>query len=178
MIIRAAMLADAYGIAQVHIASWQTTYAGLMPPEAIASRTLEDREAQWESSISRADPHQLILIAVDGTKIVGFIHAGPERSGDPHYTSEIYSFYLLKEVQGQGLGTVLLTQAFEFLQAHHKTALIWVLENNPAERFYAARGGRRDRIKTVEFAGYTFQDIGYGWEIETYTSEAGLGSSS
>jgi len=45
--IRPAGLDDAPAIAAIHVAAWQETYAGLLPPEMIAAQTVERRLAAW-----------------------------------------------------------------------------------------------------------------------------------
>jgi hypothetical protein len=44
MIIRDAELRDARGIAEVHVRSWQTAYAGIVPDEDLAQLSVDERE--------------------------------------------------------------------------------------------------------------------------------------
>lgn len=45
--IRAATVADALGIAEVHVRTWQDTYVGHMPPEFLAGLSVVRREEMW-----------------------------------------------------------------------------------------------------------------------------------
>ena len=41
--------------------------------------------------------------------------------------------------------------------------LVWVLEDNPACKFYEALGGRRIQSKNIEMRGSTLIELAYGW---------------
>jgi len=42
--------------------------------------------------------------------------------------------------------------------------LVWVLEDNEAEHFYKAKGGKKVDTKEVNIAGQTYTELAYGWE--------------
>jgi hypothetical protein len=42
--------------------------------------------------------------------------------------------------------------------------LIWVIEENPACRFYEALGGKRIDTRDSEIGGKKLREIAYGWE--------------
>jgi GNAT superfamily N-acetyltransferase len=96
--------------------------------------------------------------------IVGFASGGPERSGDPVYTGEVYAIYLLERWQGQGIGRQLtITLVRQLIQRGFTSLLIWVLADNPSRRFYEALGGQpvRDRLEMT--GGIELTDVAYGW---------------
>ena len=41
--------------------------------------------------------------------------------------------------------------------------MLWVLKDNPAEKFYTAMGGQPYSKKQEEIGGETVTEIGYGW---------------
>lgn len=45
--IRGATVADAEGIAHIHVASWRSTYRGIMPDALLAGLSMERRAANW-----------------------------------------------------------------------------------------------------------------------------------
>ncbi|MBK5442208.1 hypothetical protein JFU13_03915 [Peribacillus sp. TH24] len=55
MIIREATLADAEGIAKVHVDSWKTTYANIIPDEYLNNLIYEGREQLWKENITNSD---------------------------------------------------------------------------------------------------------------------------
>jgi ribosomal protein S18 acetylase RimI-like enzyme len=165
MHIRPATLADAAAIARVHVDSWRTTYKGILPDDYLANLTYERRESLWREILSRPAGHSLDYVAADTPdNIVGFVSGGPERSGDPVYTGEVYVIYLLERWQGQGIGRQLTMTLVRQLMARGLTSLlIWVLAENPSRRFYEALGGRLVRDKRETTGGVQLIEVAYGW---------------
>ena len=69
---RLATLDDANGIAQVHVAAWETTYRGIVEDEMLGHRTVERREARWRKNLSSTEPGRPVLVALEGDRIVGW----------------------------------------------------------------------------------------------------------
>ena len=80
VVIRPALPEDAHDIAEVHVASWRTTYTGIFPDALLTSLNVERRTAAWQEILQ--DPAQVALIAVasDG-RIAGFVGGGKEKDG-------------------------------------------------------------------------------------------------
>jgi GNAT superfamily N-acetyltransferase len=164
-LIREAAPEDAPGLARVHVDSWRTTYPGILPEDAISSRTLEEREEQWRSNLARPEEGVFHLVAVDSEEgIVGWASGGPDREGDPDYTGELYGLYLLRSHQGRGLCRSLTRRVAEGLQHRsHPAMRVWVLERNPARRFYELLGGVYLGEKPYVIAEHTLTQVAYGW---------------
>jgi GNAT superfamily N-acetyltransferase len=164
-IIRPALESDAPGIARVHVASWRSTYAGLMPADFLASLSVESRENQWRGWIANPDRKSEFFVAEDANgQIIGFACGGTEREGHPIYKGELYAIYLLAEHQGKGIGRQLLGAVIRCLMAQGLTTmLVWVLAGNPACKFYEAMGGVRVGSKPVEIGGVKLEELAYGW---------------
>lgn len=162
--IRNATTEDSAAVARVHVASWLSTYPGLVPQAVLESLSVERRTHVWQSVLERAS-EQFIVVATDRQgDVVGFANGGPEREKDKHYTAELYALYLLKSVQGRGEGKALLLAAAEqFSGRGHKAMLLWVLSTNPARGFYEKLGGQQLKSKTLELGGETLSEIAYGW---------------
>ena len=159
--IRPANTSDAAHIAHVHVASWQTTYAGIVPGEYLAALDETEREVDWKDWLAR----DILAYAaeLDG-KIVGFISGGAIREPIEDYDAELYALYLLKSAQGQGIGTRLLQQlAIALLRTGRRSMMVWVLEQNPATHFYARTGASSLTSKNIEIGGATLVEIAYGW---------------
>ena len=162
--IRPAVPADAPAIAHVHVATWRTTYPGLMPQHIIDGLSEEVSTARWTARL--ADGLTAALVAEADGRVVGFVHGGAERTGDyPPYDAEIYSLYVLKDFQGRGLGRELVAAMARELAPRFNGLLIWVLKNNPAQRFYEALGGIVLIEKSFERQGAALLEVGYGWDL-------------
>src|SRR5215510_9715408 len=129
MLIREASLTDAAAIARVHVDSWRTTYAGIVPADYLATLSYTQREQFWRDTLSTPASSRCVYVAVHDTgQIVGFASGGPERSGDAVYRGELYAIYLLALYQRQGLGRHLtLAVVQRLLQCGLPSMLVWVL---------------------------------------------------
>ncbi len=143
--IRPARPDDAPAIARVHVRAWQETYAGLLPPEAIAARTEGDRLALWTRVLRAPIAGGAILAAERDGAVAGFGQSGPQRTQalrDMGHTGEVWCLYLLASAQRTGLGRALMGALLDALAGDgHRSAAVWVLRDNPAAGFYARLGG-------------------------------------
>lgn len=160
--IRDATQADAVAIAHVHVESWRTTYAGILP-DLVLLQLSERRSAQsWRRYLSMPG---VFLVAEAGGGVVGFVNAGANRVNGTPYGGEIYALYLLSEHQGHGIGRALLGAAFQRLaRSGHDSAMLWVLSRNPTRFFYEAMGGRKFAEREELIGGEAQQEFAYGWD--------------
>jgi len=162
--IRRALPSDAGAIARVHVASWQTTYLGIIPDGEIAQRTLEKRENYWREALSGTVEGVFVAEEVL-MRIVGFASCGPAREDTPGFTGELYAIYLLDRVQRQGIGRGLVRAvAQELLGRGIQSMFVWVLENNPSRAFYEALGGKPGVTKQIIMGNASYVEVAYGWE--------------
>jgi len=163
MKIRKAVIADASGIAKVHVDSWRSTYSGIVPDEYLKNLSYESREMMWKKGI----PHGHIFIAENEEgEVVGFACGGQERSGEyENFHGELYAIYILKEYQGRGLGKKLVAAVVRQLLGKNITnMLVLVLEENKSCLFYEALGARKLDSLEVEIGGKTLKEAVYGWD--------------
>ena len=163
--VRKAALVDAPAIARVHVASWKSTYAGILPEEFLASLAVDDREKMWSQVLGQDNGRTHVLVAeLERFGVVGFAALGPERAGDEEYDSELSAIYILEEHQRRGAGQLLFRAGVNALaEDGYNSMLLWVLSQNPACRFYEAMGGVPVRSRTISVGGQTYEEIGYGW---------------
>lgn len=166
MKIREAVLDDAEGIARVHVDSWRTTYKEIVPNSYLQQLSYEQRAENW----SRCIRHNALYVAEDENgKIVGFATGGKERTGKYEADGELYAIYLLKDVQGLGIGKKLTRKiAGNLKEQGFNSMLVWVLENNPSKAFYESLGGIPIDTTWIDIGGEKFKEIAYYWDkIET-----------
>ncbi|GGE69373.1 GNAT family N-acetyltransferase [Priestia taiwanensis] len=138
MNIRQASVEDVTGIANVHVASWKTTYAGIMPDGVLQNLCVTEREKMWEIVLTKYKDQTAVYVATteDGT-IIGFASGGKEQTGKFDIAAELHTIYLLEAYQGQGIGRKLFLCVVEDLQTKgYKSMMTWVVKNNPATKFY------------------------------------------
>ena len=169
--IRAARLSDASSIARVHIDSWRTTYAAVMPAEFLLGLSYSQRASWWEEILG-ADPPAISAFVAEapGGEVVGFVGGGPEQEANPAFGAELYAIYLYEDYQRRGVGRRLVSALAEALSAlGFSSMLLWVLEDNPAARsFYVSLGGEELGRKTITIGGRDLTEVSYGWrDIES-----------
>jgi len=165
-IVRRAMIDDVPGIARVHVDTWRTAYAGLVPDEVLANLSYEQREGLWRSALENPSPDNFVYVADADGQIVGFVAGGRLHEDVPGYTSILHAIYLLQNTQGQGLGRRLVEALVrDLIEQSHTSMLLWVFRDNPPARgFYEALGGQYVSEKTFELGDKEFVEVSYGWQ--------------
>jgi len=159
--IRAATIHDAEAIAHVHVQSWRTTYFGIVPEPYLASLNEADRVLTWRDWLTR--DIQVFVANLNG-ELVGFISGGALREPLPDYDAELFTLYLLQHAQGRAIGTALLKALAKSLHdKNFKSLAVWVLEKNPAVRFYEKSAAHLLSSKEIEIGGIQLTEIAYGW---------------
>ncbi len=169
--IRRARRDDAPAIGRVHVETWQSTYAGLLPDALLASMSDVRQSAWWSGAL--ADPAQAkgIFVADDEERgVVGFGSCGPVRDppegldGAEMRPGEIYTLYVESDFQNRGLGRRLLDALFRQLRADGcDTAVLWMLADNPTRFFYEGMGGSLCGQRTDTMAGRDVEEVAYAW---------------
>jgi GNAT superfamily N-acetyltransferase len=160
--IRQAKIEDAAAIAHVHVESWKTTYAGIVPDIFLSSLNKEQRTQSWQEWIM-AD-NASIFVAEDEATVFGFAAGGEIREKLDGYDAELYAIYLLHERQKQGVGrTLCLTLASALHTSGFTSMMVWVLEQNPSVSFYERLGAVQIARKVVNIGGADFQELAFGW---------------
>lgn len=175
MPIREAEPSDAESMAKIHIQTWRTSYAGIVPNEYLSSLSYPAREAWWRQVLEANSPAVGNFVAEDAEGgIVGFAQGGPERDGNRTYLGELYAIYVLQPYQRRGLGRGLASAAANRLILDgFPSMLLWVLQDNrPACRFYEALGGKEVGEKTIEIGGANLVEVAYGWKDLTALIDA------
>lgn len=164
--MRAATYSDIPAIAQIHVDTWRSTYAGIVSDEVLANLSYEQRSQSWQRIFDSAGETDgfTFLAENEAGQIVGFADGGRERTGNLTYRGELNAIYILKSQQQQGIGRKLVGQTAQKLnQLEIRSMLTWVLEANPACDFYAALGGRKVQQKEIVIGGSKLTEVAYGW---------------
>jgi ribosomal protein S18 acetylase RimI-like enzyme len=149
--LRAATASDAEAIAVLHTDSWRRTYRGMMSDEFLDSGALDNRRRVWRERLAAANSGQLVLVADDGPRIVGFICAFAR--GDDGWGAYIDNLHVAHDWKGRGLGRELMRRAAEWASRTQPGAgiYLWVMEANAHARAFYDRLGARN-IEVVNLA--------------------------
>jgi GNAT superfamily N-acetyltransferase len=131
--VRPAVAADARGIAEVHVQGWREAYPHLVPAEALARLSVEQRELRWREILEQPES---TWVAVDDGRVIGFAGSGPGQHAENPRPVELHSIYILASHYGTGAGQRLLDAAIG-----DAPAFLWVASDNPRARAFYERNG-------------------------------------
>ena len=168
--IRPATIADAPSIARVHVATWRSTYQGIVPDAYLSSMSVTRNTELWDRILTKdaeqSDERISLIASTEDAGILGFVSGGPARERFSGYDAELYAIYVLQEYQKKGLGIQLFTAFAQHMKRlGYDRLLVWVLTENPARTFYVRLGGQEIERKTVEIGGKQLEEIGYGLNL-------------
>lgn len=163
--IRRARPEDARGIAAVHVESWRSAYAGILPDRVMVQMSVDQKAVSWRRQIEATANSQGLLVAeLPEGGIAGFASCGRPTSALAGFDGEIFMLYVMPDWQEQGLGRGLLCGSLQLMAKNGcGSALVWVLADNPARFFYEAMEGKRVGEKDEAIWGATLHQIAYGW---------------
>jgi len=171
MRIRRAHKNDASAIGRVHVETWQSTYAGLLPDAMLAGMSDVRQSAYWSRVLADRHESRGVFVADDEDMgVVGFGSCGPVRdppeglSGREIRVGEVYTLYVEPDFQNRGLGRRLLDALFRQLRADGcDTAVLWMLAENPTRFFYEGLGGDVVGHRTDRMGGEPVDEVAYAW---------------
>src|SRR5262249_33420964 len=163
--LRPAKPSDARAIARIHVETWRTTYAGMVPDRALIDMNVDGKARSWRSMLEHPQAAGSVLVAEqaeDGT--IRVASASRSRQTVLPFAGEVQTLYVLPDWQNQGVGRVLLEGCFARLRERGlASAMVWVLADNPARFFYERMGGKRAGERDESLWGTTLHEIAYGW---------------
>lgn len=165
--VRRARGTDAADIARIYVASWQDTYAGILPTERLVRMSAQTQTRVWAYQIRRSGVASPVLVGeAPSGEIVGFSSGGKARQSWARSSGEIYTLYVEGAWYDQGIGRALLETMLAALgAAGHRHVVVWVLADNPARFFYQAMGGKSCGRRTERFWGADHVELAYGWDV-------------
>ena len=169
--IRRASRRDATAIARVHVETWQSAYAGLLPDSMLAGMSDVRQAAWWQRLLADPGEARGVFVADDEDMgVVGFGSCGLVRDkpegldGREIRVGEVYTLYVEPDFQNQGLGRRLLDALFRQLRADGcDTAVLWMLASNPTRFFYEGLGGEPVGHRVDTMAGTDVEEMAFAW---------------
>ncbi|ACZ31300.1 GCN5-related N-acetyltransferase [Xylanimonas cellulosilytica DSM 15894] len=157
VIIRAATPQDAARIAQVHVTSWQSAYAELLPADYLADLDPDVRAGRWASVLSTKEGSATaghVLVAEQDGRTLGFASFGLSADEDAEPgTYELYAMYLEPGAWGRGVARELMRTVLASIPAGAVMTL-WVLDGNDrAQHFYRRHGFHPDGVERIDEIG-------------------------
>ena len=168
--IRRARLSDASGIAAVHVATWRSACANVLPDNYLADLSISRLANYYEHGIRLGLAlHVAASYGEHGAPpIIGFssaVRCHEGRLGE----GEVETLYVLDDYRDRGLGGQLLRASAKHLtQLGCRSAFAWVLSENPSRYFYQHLGGKQIASGSTRVGGEDIPQIAFAWDpIET-----------
>ena len=166
MTIRAAGVADADAIAQLHTRSWQTAYRGILNDDFLQGPLPENRRTLWHTRLAGAErADQFVVVDEQGGAVRGFACAYLD--ADPEWGCLLDNLHVVPELKGMGLGTQLMTAVAQrvWRSNPHGRLHLWAYEQNlAARRFYERLGGTITELHSeLALDGTQVNAIRYCW---------------
>lgn len=164
--VRLARESDAPAVGLVQATVWREAYAGVLPPDVIATFEPAAFAKAWRTSLaSPPDGVYRLLAACAGEQVVGFASIGPSQDPDASpLTGELTAIGVHPEARRAGHGSRLLNAAVDTLRgAGADTLHTWLLATDEATRAFFAHAGLspdgafRDRVVSPD--GQTAREV-------------------
>lgn len=165
MNIRLAEPKDSAALARIQVNSYRTAYAELLPPEYLAAFSDEEQAQDWVELLNSSP--DLLLVAEEVTgRVVGYALARQTLSVETGFDCELVALHVEGEQHRRGFGRALVPETARRMHALGCRSLnLWVLDGNPAGKFYERLGGVEcsEQFHEIEELSYRFREVGYAW---------------
>jgi ribosomal protein S18 acetylase RimI-like enzyme len=149
MKLRAATLADAKSIADIHAVSWRNTYQRALTEHYLKNIVPRERHELWKGRLENPKSNQHVVVADFQGDVVGFVcvYTGE----NPIWGSYLDNLHVRSAYQSKGVGKALLTAAVSWCFRREPTRGLCLLvnrDNIKAQEFYI-RFGARNAQKSI-----------------------------
>ncbi len=141
MHIRFAKQGDVTEIAALHASSWNVTYSTVLTSEYLQHTVPAERQAVWQARFANPKENQLVLVAEEGNKVVGFACAFVGEHVE--WGSYLENLHVARFHQGKSIGTALLVEVASICAQRCPGQGLYLSVNQAnqlAQNFYLALG--------------------------------------
>ena len=159
--IRLATQQDVLPIAQVHVQSWCESYQNLIKQEILDALCVEQRAALWRSVLEQEN--RRVFVYEENAQVLGFAAFNFPVDAP---ISELRALYLLKQIQGQGVGAKLVQLGLGLSrEKSYQHMQCSVLNLNSSRYFYEKTGAYFVSEGDASDLGENLKDLCYQWDI-------------
>ena len=149
-------------MSRIYVQTWQDTYLSVVPYGYLLSMSAPKHEQAFYNELKNRQITS--FVAEDAGQVIGFTTGGYVRHGGDIYRGEVYTLYVLKNLQRRGVGAQLVAAlARQFKHDGIYSMLVRVLKQNPYRRFYSKINGTYLKTERTPFAGEVMEVDSYGW---------------
>jgi ribosomal protein S18 acetylase RimI-like enzyme len=156
---------DAERVAHLHAQSWREHYRGSFTDAFLDGDLPGERLRVWRERLERPPGNQLVQLAFDGARLVGFVCV--YGAHDPEWGSFVDNLHVATASKRAGVGSSLMRQAGAWLARGYSDLAVYLLvleANSTARRFYERIGARSAGVSTMEtHGGAIVRSCRYTW---------------
>lgn len=167
IIIRNATLADIESVSNLHVDSWNETYAGIISQDYLDNmkNNLEKRIQRMKNEFNL---RTMIVVTLNDEIVVfsEFVFSN-EFSKDLDIDCELCGLYIKNGYKHLGLGSIVFEYVKNLFKEKNKKKMgLWcVKENEPAISFYKKKGGAFTKEKTFTIADKEYSEIAFLYDL-------------
>lgn len=155
---------DIPSIVDLHVDSWRSAYAGIMPGSFLNGPLDEDRLALWQERLASPVQGSGLFVAHDGDgELLGFVYLLPAPDG----RILLDNLHVRPGSTGSGIGGRLLRRGLEWAADEHPDREVYLevlSANTRAISFYERQGARRTDERMCRFEqGFELPECEYAW---------------
>jgi ribosomal protein S18 acetylase RimI-like enzyme len=150
--VREAGVDDVREIQRVARTTWDHTYRESIP-ESVRAEFVS--QAYSADTLRRRMESNVFLVAAEGEELLGFADFRLISTTE----AELAAIYILPEMQGRGIGALLLEAGIGAFPLHTSFVLRVERDNAQAQRFYEAHGFGRTGVHTDHFYGHVVNEV-------------------
>ncbi|MFZ0024414.1 GNAT family N-acetyltransferase [Acinetobacter sp.] len=152
---------DVLPIAQVHVQSWHESYQNIIKPEILDELSVEQRAALWRSVLEQEN--RRVFVYEKNAQVLGFAAFNFPVEAP---ISELRALYLLKQIQGQGVGSEMVQLGLGLSrEKSYQHMQCSVLNLNSSRYFYEKTGAYFVSEEDASDLGENLKDLCYQWDI-------------
>lgn len=168
MNIRAARISDSPALAKIQVDSYQKAYRAILPPAYLAHFTYQEQGKDWRDLLSSGTEDIRLVAENEAGRLAGYGLGGLNADESLSFESELHALHVQDGFQNQGVGAHLFAAVCAKLREKGcRSVFLWVLEQNPACRFYEKLGGQPSAKKAWSnnaYFGTDIHEVAYGWK--------------
>lgn len=165
MQLREATSNDVIGIANLHAKNWQQNYRGAFSDAFLDNDVVGERLEVWTKRFRTANSNQLVTLADDRGKILGFVCIF--LADHEAYGTLLDNLHVASSAQNLGIGTRLMASVAKKCSMVDPDSgiYLWVLQQNKkAIDFYEALGGNFiELVEGIEVGNQKVLKCRYFW---------------
>lgn len=163
VVMRKATLCDAETVTGLHVASWRSTYRGVLPDAYLDGDIETERAVHWRKSLGALKPEDFVLLAEAGEQLCGFISLYWRKEAG--FDAYLDNLHVRPGHWGAGIGRKLLAAGLRRMIEQGATNLcLWVFDQNEgAVRFYERLGGQAIEWGVDDFANASAPHTKIAW---------------